>query len=134
MSARYGDAGGHSETEATGQPTTPAQQSLKGDDRLRGRVVAKNYELSERKHKNRFRWIMLFALPVLTTLWLGMIAFTILTDRITGIPVGIALGATGAGLLTLLGLQIGWAYSRKNGAGPSLSGRVLKSFTKAVGE
>lgn len=73
---------------------------------------------------------MLLGLPTLTGAWLALIAWTILTGRITGIQVGIALGVTGAGLLTLLGLQIGWAYSQKDEPGRGYSGRVLKSVTK----
>lgn len=116
--------------EPDGQPTAPAQQSLKGDPTLQSRVAAQDYELSEKKHKNRFRWVMLLGLPILTGAWLALIAWTILTGRITGIQVGIALGVTGAGLLTLLGLQIGWAYSQQNEHGHGYSGRVLKSVTK----
>ena len=52
--------------EPDGQPTAPAQQSLKGDPTLQSRVAAQDDELSEKKHKNRFRWVMLLGLPILT--------------------------------------------------------------------
>ncbi len=113
-----------------GQPAAPAQQSLKGARTLQRRVAEKDYELSEKKHKNRFRVVMLFGLPILTAAWLFLIAWAIVTDRIEGIQVGIALGATGAGLLTVLGLQISWAYSQKTSTDTDPSGRVLKSVTK----
>lgn len=112
---------------AKGQPGAPAQQSLKGDPTLQSRVAAQDYELSEKKHENHFRRVMLLGLPTLTGAWLVSIAWTILTGRITGIQVGIALGVTGAGLLTLLGLQIEWAYSQKDERGHGHSGRVFKS-------
>lgn len=121
---------GRSDVGFKGQPAAPAQQSLKGAPTLQSRVAAKDYELREKKHQNRFRLAMLFGLPILTAAWLFLIAWTILTSRISGIQAGIALGVTGVGLLTLLGLQIGWAYSRPTSTDTGLSGRVFKTVTK----
>lgn len=129
---------GRSSDRRTASPTRapglPRQESLKGEPPLREKTAAKDYELSERRHRDRFRWLSLTILPVLATAWLGLIAWATLTDRIQGIQVGIALGATGAGLLTLLGFQIRWAHSRPDEADRHRVGRVVESVTKHIAE
>ena len=124
--------GGHS--SSFGAPGVPSQQTLKGDAALQEKTATKDYELDERKHQNRFRWLSLIALPVLATAWLGLIAWATLTGVILGTQVGIALGATGAGLLTLLGLQVKWAHSRKDEADGNRRGRVVEILLKNIPE
>ncbi len=72
---------------------------------------------------------MMLSLPLVTVSWLGLIAWAVLRGRIEGIQVGIALGMTGAGLLALLGLQIGWAYSRDRRRQRFDRGRAMQSAT-----
>lgn len=107
---------------------------MKGDASLLEKTAAKDYELDEQKHRNYFRLGSLFVLPLLATAWLGMIAWVTLTGRIEGIQVGIALGATGAGLLTLLGLQVKWAHSRKDEANGNHRRRVVEILLKNIPE
>lgn len=117
-----------------GAPGVPHQHSIKGDASLREKAAAKDYELDEQKHKNRFRWLSLITLPLLATAWLGLIAWATLTDRIQGTQVGIAPGATGAGLLTLLGFQVKRAHSRDNESDGHRKARVVETLTKYIPE
>lgn len=94
------------------RPSASAERGSKEDRTVRATAEAKDYELGEQQQKKWFRLVMMFSLPLVTVCWLGLIAWAVLRGRIEGIQVGIALGVTGAGLLALLGLQIGWAYSQ----------------------
>lgn len=107
---------------------------MKGDTSLLEKTAAKDYELDEQKHRNYFRLGSLFVLPLLATAWLGLIAWVTLTGRIEGIQVGIAPGATGAGLLTLLGFQIEWAHSRDHESDGHRKARVVETLTKYIPE
>ena len=70
---------------------------------------------------------MLWFLPIVAVLWLALIAVATFAGMIKGLHVGIPLGLTGAGLLTLLGLQIAWANSQPNRAETHPASIVLKS-------
>lgn len=70
----------------------------------------------------------------MATAWLGLIAWATLTGVILRTQVWIALGATGAGLLTLLGLQVKWAHSRKDEADGNRRGRVVEILLKNIPE
>lgn len=107
---------------------------MKGDASLQEKTAAKDYELSEQRQKKWFRLVMMFSLPFVTVSWLGLIAWATLTGVILGTQVGIALGATGAGLLTLLGLQVKWAHSRKDEADGNRRGRVVEILLKNIPE
>lgn len=110
-----------------GLPSTTAERGSKEDRTVRTAAEAKKYELSEQQQKKWFRLVMMLSLPLVTVSWLGLIAWAVLRGRIEGIQVGIALGMTGAGLLALLGLQIGWAYSQDRRRQRFDRGRAMKS-------
>lgn len=96
---------------------------------LREKTATEDYELGEQQQKRWFRLVMRFSLPLVTVSWLGLIAWAVLRGLIEGIQVGIVLGMTGAGLLAILGLQIGWAYSRDRRRQRFDRGRAMQSAT-----
>ena len=61
-------------------------------------------------------------------LWLVLIAVATLIKGLPSIP----LGLTGAGLLTLVGLQIAWSNSQPNTAETHPASIVLKSGMKLL--
>ena len=115
-------------------PDEVAEQSLKGDQVLQETTKAKAFELEEQEQKKGFRTVMMFGLPIAAGLWLVFIAVATVCEMIKGLHVGIPLGLTGAGLLTLLGLQIAWANSQPNTAETHPASIVLKSGMKLLVE
>ena len=107
---------------------------MKGAAALQEKTAAKDYELDEQRHENRFRRLSLIALPIAATAWLASIAWATMTEAIAGNQVGIAPGAAGAGLLTPLGLQVEWPHSRKDEADGNRRGRVFEILWKNIPE
>ena len=116
------------------QPGEAVHQTLKDESELQDTAKAKDFELDEQRQKKRFRSIMVWLVPFIAFGWLGMILWTILSGRIQGLQVGIALGATGAGLLTLLGLQIAWANSQKDTKTAHAVEEIVKFLAKRLRE
>ena len=84
----------------------------------------KALELREREQQEEARRRLTWLLPLGTIPWLGLIVAAILMEFITGVQVGIALGAPGAVLLTLLGYQVAWADRGPATPRRSRSGRL----------
>ena len=110
-----------------GPPSVLAEKGMKGSPALTEFAETKDFELDEQKHRKWFRSAMMFLLPIVAFGWLVLIAWATLEGKIEGLQVGIVLGITGAGLLTLLGLQIAWAHSQKNNTATHPAVVVLKS-------
>ena len=68
------------------------------------------FEIQERQERQRNRRWLRWILPIITGLWLGLIAWMVVTRAIEGVQIGLALGIPGAALLTLVGMQVSWAY------------------------
>lgn len=83
----------------------------------------------QREQEESRRWLRLI-IPVAAVLWLALIVYVILNKFITGVQVGIALGATGAALLGLLGIQVSWAYGGRRKSSSSASEGLLPSHLK----
>ena len=114
-------------------PAVAAERDMKGAPAVTEPTEALDFELNEQKHKKWFRSVMMLVLPIVAFGWLALIAWATLTDRIKGVQVGIVLGIAGAGLLTLLGLQIAWAYSQKNKAAAHPAAATLEAIRKLLG-
>ena len=113
-------------------PDEATEQSLKGDPSLQASTEAYALELAEQEQKNRFRRAMIWGVPIVAFLWLVLIAVATFCGMIKGLHVGIPLGLTGAGLLTLVGLQIAWSNSQPNTAETHPASIVLKSGMKLL--
>ena len=113
-------------------PGEAVERALQDESEIQD--TAEDFELDEQTQKKRFRSIMVWAIPCIAFGWLGMILWTILSGRIQGLQVGIALGATGAGLLTLLGLQIAWANSQKDTKTAHAVEEIVKFLAKRLRE
>lgn len=111
-------------------PDEATEQSLKGEPALRTSTEAFELELAEQKQKSRFRTAMIWCVPIVALLWLALIAVATFTGRIKGLHIGIPLGLTGAGLLTLVGLQMAWANSQPSTPETHPGSIVLKSGMK----
>ncbi len=113
-------------------PVTPSESLLTEDPKLRdeAEAEARKLEKIESGQKKSFRRVMIWLVPIASVVWLVLIASAVLTGKIQGIQVGVALGLTGAGLLTLLGLQLSWSNSHPPAAAAHPAAVVLRRGAK----
>lgn len=111
-------------------PDEATEQTLKGDPALQTSTEAMALALEEQAQKNRFRRAMIWCVPIVATLWLVLIASATFTGTITGLHVGLPPGLIGAGLLTLVGLQVAWANAQPSTPRAHPASIALKSGMK----
>lgn len=107
--------------------STPAEEQ-KG---AKGQALADKVErFSEQSQRDWFRMVMMFAIPLGAVLWTLFVAYLIVCGRVEKLPVALPLGVISAGILTIFGLQIGWAYKTKESPSDHALATALKLIVK----
>ncbi len=99
-------------------PTVGREDAGLSDESTQRHADAAQVGVRERQEQERSRRWLQWVLPILTLAWLGLIAWMVVKEAIQGIQVGLVLGIPGAALLTLVGIQVSWAYGGRGKPAP----------------
>lgn len=100
-------------------PTVGQEDTRLADESTRAQADAAQAQVRERREQERSRRWLRWILPIVTVAWLGLIAWMVIARAIEGVQVGLILGIPGAALLTLVGIQVSWAYGGRGKSAPS---------------
>ena len=117
-----------------GGPEAPEERKAVTAAQLRFTARERELALAERSHQRWFRVVMMALVPLVTVACLSLVAWLIISERIVGVQAALALGLPGAGLLTILGLQVGWASPARRAVRSTPAAVVVRSGARLLTE